>query len=192
MSKAPQQLLNDEAEKNFADFSRILTYDSKTDAILLGKYVPCAFGVIDMLILHLYVVYVVSFKTDQVGDRDLGEIMRNVWAVKTSLDVYGAMSMGTLNTVLDHIHEDVVPVIVAPSFDNSLMVSPCQLIKYTQTQGGISYSAYYHKGIAKAVSESNRQLVAALKPASKLIAGLAIGDRIGGQLGVQLRKEGLL
>lgn len=170
--------LEDFAEANIDALSLYMTLSDKAEVSMLGRQVPCAFGRIDMLAFYMHTIFVIEFKAVKAGEKELGQVMRYCSCVERTINPAEHMSFETYNAVFDYLIYDVRPIIVAPSFSESLLASNCTLITAAQSCDGFEFSSPWKRGTSKIVAKGNERLLEALQPASRFIAGLAIGDRV--------------
>ena len=121
---------------------------------ILGQQLPCATGIIDLLVWADYSVFVVEFKAVSARTRELGQVTRYADQVERVIENYylweqAGVSGEAVRSFIDFLGDPlcpvlVVPVLVAPSFApniNSLTKKFC-LVQATKAGEGFELKSH--------------------------------------------------
>lgn len=144
-------------------------YSRGAKALLLGKQIPTAFGVIDALVVIDTDLFVLEFKAVQATQKDLGQLQRYRSAIR-QCNPYNvlegeALYAPDLVRAVEKLH-DVKLMLVAPNFTKQALLGADACIEATHTNGIFTYKAisYFDD-----VTEASANLQAIVDPYLKYL-----------------------
>lgn len=162
----------------------------KGELNLIGTQIDCVFGRIDMLCWHGRNLFVVEFKAVHAGEKEFGQVSRYCSVLDRVVSPYKHMTEH-FDVAASSVSFSIVPVIVAPSFDEKLFSTNSLLVK-AEKVGDSDFklsrrTAEY--GASGKFERKNRKLSSLISDFEKHVAGLSVGQVVGSNLNNLLNQK---
>lgn len=142
---------------------------------LIGTQIKCMYGRIDMLAWSDNYLFVIEFKAVNAGEKELGQVVRYSNLIESVVNVYQHLDGSAFRVVTDPFYQ-VIPVLIAPSFDKKLSSSNCLLVEANSDNGHTFEFERYYGDLDDDDITGNNELRSVLADFERYQAGKAIGD----------------